>query len=186
MVTIASLWMPILVATVLVFLASFVIHMVLPIHRNDLNKLPDEPGIMAALGKYSLPPGDYIMPHGGGREAMKDPAFIEKMKQGPIAFMTVMPSGPPRMGAQLALWFVYCLVIGVFAAYLTGRTVAAGASYMVVFRIAATVAFLGYAGALWQQAIWFRRNVTATLKSTIDGLVYGLLTGGAFGWLWPR
>jgi len=24
------------------------------------------------------------------------------------------------------------------------------------------------------------------IKETIDGLVYGLLTAGVFGWLWPR
>jgi hypothetical protein len=25
-----------------------------------------------------------------------------------------------------------------------------------------------------------------TIKEVIDGLVYGLLTAGTFGWLWPR
>ena len=29
------------------------------------------------------------------------------------------------------------------------------------------------------------RRWSTTAKHTIDGLVYSLLTGGIFGWLWP-
>jgi len=25
-----------------------------------------------------------------------------------------------------------------------------------------------------------------TIKEVVDGLIYGLLTAGTFGWLWPR
>ena len=56
---------------------------------------------------------------------------------------------------------------------------------MSVFRIAGTVAFAGYTLALWQNVIWFSKSTTTTTKSTFDGLVYALLTGGVFGWLWP-
>jgi len=38
---------------------------------------------------------------------------------------------------------------------------------------------------LWQMSIWYRRSWSTTLKATLDGVIYGLLTGGAFGWLWP-
>jgi hypothetical protein len=33
--------------------------------------------------------------------------------------------------------------------------------------------------------IWYNRSLRATVKATIDGLVYGLVTAGVFGWLWP-
>ena len=100
--------------------------------------------------------------------------------------MTVLPNGAPAMGKSLALWFVYCCVVGLFAAYVAGRALPVGAHYRAVFRFAGVTAFVGYALALWQNTIWFKRAWTTTLKSTIDGLVYGLLTAGVFGWLWPR
>jgi len=35
-------------------------------------------------------------------------------------------------------------------------------------------------------AIWRGQTWSMTIKEVIDGLVYGLLTAGTFGWLWPR
>jgi hypothetical protein len=35
-------------------------------------------------------------------------------------------------------------------------------------------------------SIWYSRAWINTIKSTIDGLIYALLTAGTFGWLWPR
>ena len=99
--------------------------------------------------------------------------------------MTVFPNGPLAMGTQLVQWFVSCIVVGFFAAYLASRTVDPGADYLHVFRITGTVAFAGYGLALLQNSIWYRRNWAATLKSVADGLVYALLTAGVFGWLWP-
>jgi len=186
MVPVMSLWVPILLSAAIVFIASSIIHMVLPFHKSDYKKLPDEDGVMEALRKFGLAPGDYHFPCPGSAQEMKDPAFVEKMTKGPVALMTVIESGPPAMGKSLALWFVYCAVVGVFAAYVAGRALPAGAHYLKVFRFAGVTAFVGYALALWQNTIWYRRAWTTTLKSTIDGLVYGLLTAGTFGWLWPR
>ena len=107
------------------------------------------------------------------------------MKQGPVVFMTVLPSGPMGMGGSLAGWFLYCVIVGLFAGYLTSRALPAGAPYLAVFRFTATVAFAGYALALWQHTIWYKRSWMTTLRSNVDGLVYALLTGGVFGWLWP-
>jgi hypothetical protein len=45
---------------------------------------------------------------------------------------------------------------------------------------------MGFALALWQMTIWYRRSWVITMKSTIDGLIYACLMGGVFGWLWPR
>lgn len=186
MVPIPSLWVPILLSATFVFIASSIIHMVLPFHRSDHRKLPDEEGAMDALRKFGIPPGDYVFPCGEGPRAMKDPSFREKWSRGPVGMMTVVESGPPAMGKSLALWFVYCVAVGVFAAYVAGRALGPGAHYLKVFRFAGVTAFCGYSLALWQNTIWYRRNWTTTLKSNVDGLVYGLLTAGCFGWLWPR
>lgn len=185
MVPVLSLWLPILVSAVIVFLASWIIHMFLPYHRTDVKKVPAEGEVMDALRKFDIPPGDYMVPHGTGPEDMKNPEFIEKMNKGPVVVFTVMPSGPPAMGKNLVQWFVYCVVVSVFAAYIAGRALGPGADYLAVFRFAGATAFIGYALAIWQNSIWWKRAWSTTVKSTIDGLVYGLLTAGTFGWLWP-
>ena len=185
MVSLASLWLPILVAAILVFIASSLVHMVLPYHRTDYGKLPDEDKVMDALRPFNIPPADYLMPCPGSAQAMRDPQFVARRKKGPVAMMTVFPSGDITMGPQLAQWFVFCLAVGLFAGYLTSRALPPGAPYMEVFRFSGTVAFVGYGLALWESSIWYRRAWLTTFKSNIDALIYGLLTGGAFGWLWP-
>lgn len=185
MVPLASLWAPILLSAVFVFVASSIIHMMLPYHRNDFGKVPAEDEVMDALRKIGIPPGDYVVPYAGSPKRMKDPDFIDKVKRGPVVFMTVLESGPPAMGKNLVLWFVYCAAVGVFAAYIAGRALAPGAQYLEVFRFAGCVAFIGYSVALWQNSIWYKRAWSTTLKSSMDSLVYALLTAGAFGWLWP-
>jgi hypothetical protein len=185
MVSLVSLWLPILVSAVLVFIVSFVLHMVFRYHRNDIRKVPQEDQFLDALRRLDLPPGDYGTPHGGGPEAMKDPAFIEKMTKGPIVLMTVVAGRPPTMTKELTLWFLYSLVVSIFGAYIAGRALGPGAEYLSVFRYVGTVAFAGYSLALLQHSIWWSRNWGTTLKSVFDGLVYALFTAGTFGWLWP-
>ncbi len=185
MVSIMSLWLPILLSAVIVFVVSSIIHMVLPYHRTDFGKIPAEDDVMDALRKFNIPPGEYVIPCAGSPKEMGTPEFIEKSKKGPVAFLTVMQSGPPSMGMSLVLWFIYSVVVGIFAAYIASRALEPGAHYLGVFRFAGAAAFAGYALALWQNSIWYKRAWSTTLKSTFDGLVYALLTAGTFGWLWP-
>ena len=185
MVALTSLWLPMLLSAVFVFLASSILHMVLTYHRADYRALPSEDQVMAALRPFRIPPGDYFVPHASSPNAMKSPAFAEKIKQGPVALMTVLPTGQSGMGAQLAQWFGYCLVVSLFAGYLASRSLGPGAEYLDVSQIASTAAFMGYGLALWQNSIWFRKSWAATLRSNLDALLYGFLTGGTFGWLWP-
>jgi hypothetical protein len=185
MVPLTALWMPMVLAAVLVFLASSVIHMFLKYHDSDFAGVPGEDQLMDAMREAGATPGDYVVPRGEGAASMKDPEFIDKWAKGPAAVITVFPSGPPSMGPQLAMWFVYCLVVGVFAAYIAGRALGPGAEYLSVFRFTGTVAFVGYSLALVQNSIWYHKKWSATLKSVFDGLIYALLTAGCFGWLWP-
>jgi hypothetical protein len=186
MVPLLSLWTPIVLAAILVFVVSSILHMVLPYHRSDWARLPAEDEVMDALRRFKIPPGDYMLPCAGTPDTMRTTEFQDKMKRGPVAVMTMMESGPPTMGKALALWFLNAIVVGIFAGYIASRTLPRGADYLDVFRITGTVAFAGYALALWQNTIWYKRAVGATIKSNIDGLIYALLTAGAFGWLWPR
>lgn len=185
MITLDMLWLPILLSAVFVFLVSSVIHMALPWHKGDYSKVPNEDKVMDALRPFAIPPGDYMMPRASSMKDMGSPEFTEKMKKGPVMIFTVVPNGPVTMGKSLTLWFLYSVLVGFFAAYLTGRTLATGADYLEVFRYIGTTAFLGYSLALLQTSIWYRRAWSTTIKSMIDGLIYALVTAGVFGWLWP-
>jgi hypothetical protein len=185
MVPITSLVLPILLSAVFVFIASSLVHMVLKYHQHDFKGLPDEDGMQDAFRRMKVAPGDYCVPYAGSMDAMKSPAFIEKFTKGPVVTMTVSAGGPLHMGSQLMQWFLYSVVISIFTAYLTGRVLAPGEDYLTVFRVAGTVTFMGYAMALPPMSIWYKRNWGTTFRSMADGLLYSLLTGGTFGWLWP-
>jgi len=185
-VELTALWLPILLSAVIVFVASSILHMVLPFHRSDYQKLPNEAELLDAMRAADLAPGNYFFPHCTSPAAMKDPEFVAKMTKGPVGMLNVVPSGPPSMGKNLIQWFLLCLVMGVFVAYLTGRTLAPGTHYLAVFRVAGTVAFVGHGIGQVPDSIWRGQRWGVTAKHVFDGLVYGLLTAGVFGWLWPR
>jgi hypothetical protein len=186
MITIASLWLPILLSAVIVFLASTVIHMGPFWHRGDFRPLPRESEVLSALRPFAIPPGDYFIPRAGGMQEMRSPEFKDKLNKGPVAVMTVMPNGMMSMRRNLLQWFVFLIVVSIFCAYIAGRTLAAGTSYLRVFQIVGATAFIGYALALCELSIWYRRSWGLTAKAALDGLIYGALTAGVFGWLWPR
>ena len=186
MVSIPALWLPILVSAVAVFIVSAVIHMFLGYHNNDMRKLPDQDAIGDALRKFNIPAGTYMLPRADTPKEMRTPEFEEKFKKGPVAIMTVLAGARPSMGKSMALWFVYCLLVGVFAAYAAGRALNVGAPYLEVFRFAGFTSFVCYTVAGWQDSIWFGKSWTLTAKNTFDGLIFALLTAGFFGWLWPR
>jgi hypothetical protein len=181
----AALWLPIFLSAVIVFFASSIMHMLLPYHRSDYRQLPDEDKTLAGLRSAGLKQGLYVFPF-CTHQTMKSPAIVEKYKQGPVGFMTIFPSGPPVMPKFLIQWFVYCLLIGFFVAYLTAHTVAQGANYREVFRVVGTAAFLAYGLGNLSNGIWKGQPWSVTFKEVFDGLVYAFLTAGTFGWLWPR
>src|SRR5207302_10195609 len=105
---------------------------------------------------------------------------------GPVANITIIASGDLSITKSLILWFLYSIVVGVFAAYIAGRALRPGAHYLDVFHFVGCTAFAGYSLALLQNSIWLKRAWSTTLKSVFDGLVYALFTAGTFGWLWPK
>ena len=185
-VPLVSLWLPILLSAVIVFVASSILHIVIPIHKNDYKKLPNEEKFLEAMRGLGLAPGFYHFPRCESHKEMKAPEYQEKLKTGPIGLLTVFPSGAPNMGAYLAKWFVYLIVVSVFVAYVTGRTCGPAEHYLAVFRIAGTVGFCCYGIGHAHASIWEGRPWSNTFKFLFDGLIYGCLTAGTFGWLWPK
>src|SRR6266516_4662456 len=160
MTPLASLWLPILLSAVGVFLASSVLHMFTGWHKSDYLKVPNEDRVMDTLRPLAIPPGDYMMPRPESTEQMRSPAFVEKFKKGPVMMFTVMPGGSMAMGKNLIQWFLFSVVVGIFAALVAGSALSRGASSRGVFHFAGL--------------------------TTVVGLIYALLTAGVFVWLWPH
>lgn len=186
MVTIPSLWFAIVLSAVIVWIASFIVWSVLPHHKSDYKSLPNEEAALGALKPQNLAPGQYNIPHLASRDALKQPEVRKKFEDGPSGFLTVLPRGVPAMGKNMVLSFIYYILVGIVVAYIASRTLSMGAEYLAVFRITGTVAWLAYGAAVVQDAIWFGKPWSSTVKQLIDALIYGLLTAGVFGWLWPR
>jgi hypothetical protein len=184
MIPMSQLWLPILLSAVAVFVASSVIHMASPWHKGDYPQMPNETAVMDALRPLAIPPGDYFIPRAGGMAEMRSPEFAERTKRGPVVLMTVMPNGIRPMGPIFVQWFLYLLVVSALAAHVASRGLPPQAR--LVFHEVALVSFAGYALALWQLSIWYRRAWSITIKSTVDAVVYAAITGAIFAWWWPR
>jgi hypothetical protein len=185
MVPLSALGLPILLSAVFVFVASTVIHMVLQYHKNEYKKLPAEDSIREVMRGAAVTPGEYAIPRAGSLEDCGTPEMRQKYQEGPCGYVTIIPNGQPAVVKGLVLWFIYSAVISICVAYVTGRTLGPTAEYLAVFRLSGTVAFLAYAAAVVPNSIWKGSPWSTTLKHVLDGLIYGLVTGGVFGWLWP-
>lgn len=176
----AEQWLPILASAVIVWIASFLMHMVLPLHKGEWRGLPDEASALETIRK--APPGSYMFPWCSMAE-MKDPAVQEKIKRGPNGIMVVW-SGPTNFGASLVSTLVFYIVVGIFVAYLADHTLPPASEYLARFRICGCAAFLANGLGWIPTVIWFRMPGFWTYL--FDGLVYALLTAGTFGWLWQQ
>ncbi len=185
MLHLAALWLPILLSAVIVFIASSIMHMVLPHHKSDYSGLPDEEKVLAVLRGANLRRGLYVFPY-CTHQQMKSPEMVEKYKRGPVGHMTIFPSGQINMGKYLGQWFVYCLIVAFFTAYIACHTLPEGVHYPKVFRVVGATMFMAFGIGPLANGIWKGQPWGMTIKEVIDGLVYSLLAAGVFGWLWPR
>ena len=184
--SLGALWLPVVLSAVLVFVLSSVIHMVLKYHNRDYRKLPNEDAVRAALRAGNPEPRQYVIPYCAEMKEMESPEMRQKFIDGPVGVLNLRRPGPPTMGPMLLQWFVYTLVVSLFVGYVAAHAIPVGASYLDVFRIVGAVGFLAYAAGQVPAAIWMGKPWAVAGKEVFDGLLYGLVTAGAFGWLWPR
>jgi len=186
MVEYSSLLLPIVVSAVAVFLVSSVLHMALPWHHADWKRLPNEGELQDTLRAANIPPGNYMLPYPPAGAGMRDETFKQRMAAGPTATMILRPGGMPNMGKFLGLWFGHLLVVSALCAANVAHAAGPGAARLRVFHFVALPAFLGYALALWQDQVWYGKSTSTTVRNTIDGLIYALVTAAVFVWLWPK
>jgi len=182
----SELWLPILLSAVFVFIVSSIIHMALPIHKGDVRKMKNEEAVLNALRSQGVGPGAYMFPGCNSMKEMGSPDLQAKLKTGPVGWLTVLPPGGWNMNVSLMWWFVNCIVVGVFVAYLGWHAKSPGTTFLEVFRITGTAALLGYAVGFFHESIWKGQAWSVTAKFMFDGLIYALVTAGTFGWLWPQ
>ena len=183
MVAISALWLPILVSAVIVFIASNILWMALPFwRRGDHGQLPDEKSVIDAL--VPAESGQYIVPCVNWNKLT--PEQRTAMESKPMALVLVRNPAQFNFVKGLAQWLVYAVVVAVFVAYITGRARGAGTPYLEIFRFAGTVGFLPFGFHSVSDAIWYGKPWSVVIKDVIDGLIYGMLMGGVFGWLWPH
>ena len=179
-----SLWLPVVVSAVVVWLVSAVLHMVLKYHRADYKQLANEDAVGQAL-RPSPAPGVYMMPWCTDPSQTKDPAVRKRYEDGPVAILTVMRSGVPNMGKYLGMWFVFCFLVSFTTGYVARHTLGFDTDALTVLRIAGTVAFIGYGFGYFQDSIWKGIPWSNSLRGLLDAGIYGLVTGLVFRFLWP-
>lgn len=186
MTPLASLWVPVLLSAVLVFLASSLIHMVFKWHEAEYRKLPDEDGVRAAIQRADPVPGQYVLPWCLDPKAREGDEARRRYEEGPVALVWLMPRGQPALGRSLGQWFLFNLVLAFLLAYLAAHTLGPGRPWLAVFRVVGTAAFLAHGLGQVPGSIWMGKPWRATAKDLLDALIFALVTAGTFAWLWPR
>ncbi|NNF62048.1 MAG: hypothetical protein HKO55_09595 [Gammaproteobacteria bacterium] len=182
MVSLLSLWMPVLIAAALCWIAGAILWTALPLHKSDYARVDNEEAARDAL--RSLSAGQYNIPHIADPSKLSDDDK-QKFADGPVAFITVLDKGMPNMGKNLVIQFIFYTVVSALVGYVAAASLPAGAAYLAVFQVVGMTAWLAYGAAALQDCIWFGRPWSTAFKSVFDALVYALLTAGVFGWLWP-
>ena len=180
-----SLWLPVVLSAVAVFVISAVLHMVLKYHKRDYRPLPSEEAVRAALGG-NLEPGVYFTPYCTDMKQTQEPAMKEKFAKGPVAMITIRPKGEVAMGKYLALWFGYTLLLSFVVAYIARHALAPGAPAVEVMRITGTIAFVGYGFGTIIDSIWVGRPWSNSALEVMDAVVYAVATASLFACFWPQ
>ena len=179
-----AFWLPILLSAVFVFIASSIIHMVLPYHRSSYRKLSEEDKVRVAIRASNPSPGLYNFPYCTHKD-MNSEEVKAKFVEGPVGHLILYPNGPVFLPKFLGLWFVFCIVVGLVVGYLAAHTIPRDSPHGYIFRIVGAAAFLAYGVGGLSNGIWKGFPWKMVLLEAFDGAIYAALTAGTFGWLWP-
>ncbi len=180
-----SLWLPILVAAIGVFVASSLVHMVFKWHNPEYRGLPNEDAVRDVVRAGNLSPGLYITPKCNDMKDMASEAMIKKYTEGPVAFITVMPNGAPNMGRALGLWFVFNVFAATVIAAIALSVMPALTDGHAAAHLIGILTFIAYGFGSLQDFIWMGKPLSSMLKYELDALFYAVVSALAFWWLWP-
>ena len=183
MVSLLDLWLPILVSAVIVQIASSVIHMALPFwHTADYGRTGNDGPMVEAM--RSLRSGLYLIPGMPHEKPSKE--WEAEWSKGPSAIVYLRNPAAMSIGKNMGIYFLYCIVSAIFVAYIAGQTLPRGTEYLRVMQLAGAAGTIFWAfGNNISDAIWYGKPWRVAIKYMVDGVIYGSLMGGTFGWLWP-
>jgi hypothetical protein len=186
MVSFDQLWLPMVLSAVFVFIVSSILHMVLRFwHAPDCKGFSNEDEVGAAMRKGNATAGLYMIPY-CTPEQMKSGAMNEKFKSGPCGVVFLRQPGLMNMGKFLGQWFAFILFVSFACAGLAGHAIPAHTDFRLVFHTVGVAAFMGYGFGVIPDAIWWGHPWRSAIKHLIDGLIYGVITGATFAWMWPQ
>jgi hypothetical protein len=187
---IQHLWLPILVCAVAVFMCSFLVWAILPHHRDDWAKLPNEDAVRDDLKARGIEPGTYVFPK-MDKSSCNTPEGKAAWERAPAGVMTVFTK--PNMGANMAGTFVVMLIAAVLTGYLAWHVMGRDPVYAAThykdfadrFQIVGSIGILTWCFSSLPNMIWFQAGKRSMVNGTVDGVLYGVVTGAVFSWLWP-
>ena len=183
--SILDLWQPVLLGSFSAWIASALIHMALKYHNSDYKELQNEDAVRSALRSARPGLGVHSVPYCIDMGQLQEEAMQAKFREGPVALVTVLPSGLPNMGKLVGQQLLHFVLGCALVAYCATLALSPGADYMTVFRFVATVTFLTFSWAVVPFSIWYGHSWSSAAKYLLDALIYGLLVAGCFAWLWP-
>jgi hypothetical protein len=179
-----SLWIPILLAAVAVFVVSFVCWMVLPLHKHDFTPMADDGPLRSAVRGVGLKPGRYMFPFARDAASRKSKEFMAKYEEGPTGIITIFR--PMNMGVNMLLTFAVFLAATFLIGYLLSITLQRGNDFWRVFQVATTIGVLTYSFSQVPYQIWYQATRANKIACFVEGVVYGITTGLVFALLWPK
>lgn len=187
------LWLPILASAAAVWVASALAWMLIGHHKGDWQEVPNEDEFIATIKRMGIPPGSYGFPEFRKCEGLskeEKQAKWDEMQKSPIGILRVW--GTISMGRSMLLTFVVYLVASVLIGYLGWSAFPHGSAaggtrpeFAKVMQVLGTAGILTYCFAGLPGDIWFQKSRREMTTALIDGVIFGLITGAVFGWLWP-
>lgn len=175
-------------AGLVLFVWSFLVHAVLPLGQVGMQAPRDEAPVLAALqaglpeaGLYFLP---YIAPEQMGDAAAVE-AWRERAARSPYALVIFEPQGGDQvhMGRNLALQWVNVTVAGVLVAWLLSLVPATLGRRIGLAAVLGAVAWLSVSVPYW---IWYRFPLDFTLAALVEHVLGWTLAGAAAAWWLQR
>src|SRR5882672_6740039 len=156
----SHLWLPIIVATVVMFVLSALMWTAMPHHKKEFRGVPDEDALLALLRKASLEPGNYTFPWCSPEhrsDKAKTDAWKQKWAQGPAGTLSIAPRGPMSMGKMMGQSIVLYLVVNFFLGAVGAHAIRFDTqpTFHHVFVVISLAAFMAYFFATVPECIWF-------------------------------
>jgi hypothetical protein len=167
---------------IVLFIWSAISWMALPWHNATLNRFANEDSVAELLKTSTSERGIYIYPGEADTLGMSpdeqkkaQQATWDKMKMGPIVFMSINPRGSESMGKFMAVGLLTQIIVAFLMTYLLLRT--KEASFWSKVRFIVLLSFLSGLICYLPQWNWWHFSTPYTLVAFGDLLIGGFLVG---------